>query len=325
MRRLGSPAALVCAALVCAAAPVRAGDDPDAEPDFETARAHYRAAEQAAARGAWDEAAAEYAQALALTGDPVLHFRIADAYQHAGRCELALEHYERYLERAAPADDHAELALRRVNACQDEILAAREGEGDSGEADERHPEEAERERSGDDEPAEVAPGEAADPPSGPEPSARRAPRATAPPRASEAVAPATPAPFAETWHRGAAWTSAGAAVVLAATSGILAASASARARDLERLIDTRDPETGQPFAYDGHMRARYDELHREGRRMARASQIALGAAGAATAAATVLFLVDPTRGGRAAPRAHPSSLAPAVTRDGVGLTAHWEF
>jgi tetratricopeptide (TPR) repeat protein len=305
MQRLGAVTAAVTTVFVCAASAARASG---AQPDFEAARTLYHAGQEAAAEGRYDEAARAYEQAYEVTGDPVLHFRIADAYQRAGACERALGHYQRYLDEAHPPEVYAEIALRRVNACQDEILTAREAGSPP----------------------------AARPTAGSRP-AKRPPHG--PPNAiptEDQPADALPldAIMAEvverqTWHRGAAWTSTGLAVVIAATSGILAASASARERDLERLLAVRDPETGSPLPFEGHVAERYESLRREGDRYARASQVAIGAAGAAAVTAALLFLVDPTRGGPASARrdagALVPSLAPAGPHGGVGVAATWEF
>jgi hypothetical protein len=311
MQRLGTVAATVTAVFVSA---LSAAHGSGVVPDYEAARAHYRAGQEAAADGRYDEAARAYEAAYALTADPILHFRIADAYQHAGACERALEHYQRYLDEANPPEAYAEIALRRVNACQDEILAAREdaarGEPGDGEVPrEPPPREAsaareDASRSGG--PAD-APSSRADTPDRPEP------------RQVSSDALTTSALERDTWHRGAAWTSTGVAVVLAATSGIMAASARARERDLERLLSARDADTDAPPAFEGHVAERYMHLQREGERYARASQLALGAAGAAAITAAVLAWIDPTRGGRA------DVALTSRPEGGLGVAASWEF
>lgn len=334
----------VTAILVCAAFRGHAEGD---EPDFEAARAHYRAAQAAAREGRWQKAAKRYTAAYSLTSDPVLHFRIADAYQQAGQCEAALEHYNRYLDEASPPAAYAELALRRVNACQDAILNAREEAGSErdassasgspaapdGKSDSKDGEESGTSRG--ESPSPREPDTSADSardqgeaggqsdtsshegnaaPSNPDPGGpHRAPSANR--GNTSSLAAQDPS-----WHRGAAWTSTGFAVLLAATGGILAASANAREEDARRLMNARNPETEAPYSYEGHTRERYESTLREGRNLERTSRIAFGAAGAATAAAVAFFLLDPKDEGGG----HAPAVAP-VSGDGLGISAGWTF
>ncbi len=362
--RLAAASAVVLA-LAWASGPARA---QPAEPDFETARAHYQDAVRAARAGDFQAAASLYGKALSVTGDPVLHFRIAHSHQRAGACEAALEHYRRFIAEASPPPAHEEVALRGINACQDEILAERERDpardGEHGGADDRAGEaqtgDAET-GSGDDANGEppaggdddrtaggadpaARPDEQVGPDASPEPApesatshSRRtaagehAARGATDHRAEDRPAggaggsqdqlgagPDSPAPLERpSWQRGAAWTSTGVAVVLAATGGLLAVSASAREDDVAKLAASRDPDTGGPFRFEGPTRERYESLRSEGETLARTSRIALGAAGVAAGAAAAFFVLDPDRGGELSLNPQPGG--------GLALSAGMEF
>src|SRR5262245_17317627 len=73
-----------------------------AEPDVARATELYNAATQAMTEARYDDAARDFAAAFELTRDPVLHFKLGSAYEKAGKCDLALTHYGRYLAEAAP-------------------------------------------------------------------------------------------------------------------------------------------------------------------------------------------------------------------------------
>src|SRR5687768_10220988 len=98
-RALG--AAVVVAAAVLAgavASPIgRAQPVPDRSPDLERARELYRNAETAMKESRFDDAARDYAAAYEVSKDPALLFKIGRANEAAGRCDVALSYYARYL------------------------------------------------------------------------------------------------------------------------------------------------------------------------------------------------------------------------------------
>src|SRR5215216_6763625 len=71
-------------------------------PDLETAKMHYRNAEQAMTEGRYAGAAAEYIAAYEITQDAVLFYKIAIAHEKAGDCKAAVIYYRRYLAQGKP-------------------------------------------------------------------------------------------------------------------------------------------------------------------------------------------------------------------------------
>jgi tetratricopeptide (TPR) repeat protein len=75
----------------------------------------------------WDRAIAEYQAALDLTGEPLMIFNIALANDRAGRAELALAGYKKYLDLAPTGQiaDEARDSVARLSPIVDKIAADR--------------------------------------------------------------------------------------------------------------------------------------------------------------------------------------------------------
>ena len=86
-------------------------------PDLEHAKLLYELATEAMATGRYDDAASDYRQAYALTKDPIMFFKIASANEKAGKCDLALAYYRRYLHEANPPQKYIDLTTERMAAC----------------------------------------------------------------------------------------------------------------------------------------------------------------------------------------------------------------
>ncbi len=280
------------------AAPPQAPAAP-AKPDFEAARRHYQAAEEAFARGDHATAAREYATAYDITRDPVMFFKIGQAYDKAGDCRSARVYYGRYVKEGNPSPDHRARAEALGEAC-----VSKPG-------------------------AEAATRKAARPPAPtapvPEPTAPAtttpgpAVEPTAPPAPAAAVAtePAAASPPLEvetSWQRTAAWTSVGVALALATPAAVLGLSAASREEDVRNLIDFRDFE-GEPTVYTGPARDRYVDLVKEGKRLETLSIVALAATGAAAASAALFFVLD----ARAGDEDPGTGLTPTVGAGQAGL------
>ncbi len=105
-------------AVIVAIACVTAGGIARAdEPDLAKARALYDAATQEMNAGKFDDAARDYGSAYAITHDPVLFYKIAGANQKAGKCEVAVVYYRRYVEEAKPEEKFRKLAEERMKEC----------------------------------------------------------------------------------------------------------------------------------------------------------------------------------------------------------------
>src|SRR5262245_13563766 len=92
--RARAPACIaVAAALFAAVGPLYA------QPSTDVARAKdlYRSGEAAMKDGRFDDAVRDYGAAYELSKDPALFFKIGRANHRAGRCEIALIYYARYL------------------------------------------------------------------------------------------------------------------------------------------------------------------------------------------------------------------------------------
>jgi hypothetical protein len=324
--------AVILALIFCAAARPAA-----AEPDYERAKQHYQAAEKAAAAGEHALAAREYGIAYDITKDPVLFFKIGQAYDRAGDCTSAKVYYLRYLKEGKPAPEFRKRTEALVAACKNRPAAEASSGGAAAGAAAGAP--APSPNSGSPDPqaspdatSEAAPEASTAPaPTGAPPTARaRAATRTGPPPPDAAASP-RPARASQQrrdrveaigWERTAAWTTVGITFALGTAAAVLGLSAASREEDIDNLIDFRDPE-GQPAIYTGATRDRYQDLVDEGKKLERMSVVLLIATGGAAATAAVFFVLDGMRPDEdqgpelERPR---SGLAPAVTPDGAGLS-----
>src|SRR5512134_1132073 len=88
------------------------------KPDFNRAAELYKQAEAEMASSQYADAARDYAIAFDITKDPVLFFKIASANDKAGRCDLALTYYRRYLNEGKPNDAYKKLTTERITVCE---------------------------------------------------------------------------------------------------------------------------------------------------------------------------------------------------------------
>jgi hypothetical protein len=258
-----------------------------AKPDFEAARRHYQAAEEAFARGDHATAAREYGIAYDITRDPVMFFKIGQSFDKAGDCRSARVYYGRYVKEGNPSPDHRARAEALGEACVSKPGA----------------EAATRKAARPPAPAPTAPA-----PTGPTTRATTTPGGPAaepapasPPAPSAAVttepdaAASPPIEAQASWQRTAAWTSVGVALALGTTAAVLGLSAASREEDIRNLIEFRDFE-GEPTVYTGPARDRYADLVQEGKRLETLSIVAMAATGAAAASAAIFFVLDARAG-----------------------------
>ena len=224
-------------------------------PDYARAKDLYTAAEAAMAAGRFGEAVTDYGAVYDLTKDPVLFYKLGIANEKAGRCEVALAYYRRYLDEAKPSEKFAAQTVERIAAC-----------GGS--------------------PASPPP-EPAAPPSSPVPGATTAP----PPEAGAgSAAPLPPGPPpAKPGHHQAAWLCVSGSIAFATVGAVLAYSANAAEND---VADLYVGLAGRPPVYDAHTRSQYEALTRDGRRYEVMSWMSFGVAGLAAVAAFSLFIGD---------------------------------
>src|SRR5262245_53683880 len=86
-------------------------------PDYAHAKELYDLANAEMKDGKFADAARDYGSAYDITHDPVLFYKIANANEKAGHCDVALVYYGRYLKEAKPSEQFVELAKERIQAC----------------------------------------------------------------------------------------------------------------------------------------------------------------------------------------------------------------
>ncbi len=270
----------------------------DPKPDFVAAKKHYSAAESAAKAQDWSTAAKEYGVAYEITRDPVLFFKLGNAYQLSGDCTRAVEYYERYIAEAKPSEEYKVDAKSRITKCN----AA---------------------SSGGTENSDLAPattdagGSAAVP--GLEENQNSGVDLVG--TDSESVGQPTFIDDEPTWQETAAWTSIGVSVAFLSASAILGLSANSREEDIDNLISFRDGD-GNPAEFDPNIQQRYDKLVDEGEQLNTLSLVALGLAGVSAASAIVFFVLDSS----SSPEDDGlRSITPTITSESVGVAADWRF
>ena len=241
---------LSLALAVGTAAAQPAGD----KPDFAKAGALYKAAEAAMAAGSYADAARDYAEAYDITKDPVLFFKIGGAHEKAGRCDVALTYYRRYLAEGTPAADYKQLTEERIVAC--EALVAK-----------------------------PAPDPTPDPTPEPTPDPGAEP-AKPPPDDSTAQLSERPslAGSKPSRTRGVAWITLGVGIAFGTLGTVSALSAEAAEKDLADLY-------ALPVPY-AQSRETEQKILDQGKRYETLAWVGFAAAGASFIAATVLFVAS---------------------------------
>ncbi len=291
------------------------------QPDYARARQAYKNAEAAFAKGEFAIAAREFGVAYEITKDPVLFYKIAEAQEKSGDCDTAVVYYGRYLHEANPDAEYQKLtkaALKRCGAGGSAKPDAGAGTSDTGSGTGDTGTGAAG--SGTDSGAAAGAGTGSDTGTGTSASGGGVPfgddDAPPPPHLDEERS---------RWKRTAAWVSVGLTVGLATTGAVLGLSASSRQEDLQNLIDFRSPQ-GDPAAFEGSIKDKYDNLVDEGKRLDSMSRIAFVAAGGTAIVATVFFILDakaPSDDGETALRGH--HVTPIIGAGQLGFGVGWEF
>ena len=287
--------------LLTLGSPKQAAWADEGKPDYQAAKNHYLAAENAAKAKNWAVAAKEYGVAYEITRDPVLFFKLGNAYQLSGDCTRAVEYLERYIAEAKPSEEYKADARSRISSCN---AAAATSEGNK--APKSKPET--KPPVGDQVPGLEEAGQ--------EKSASDIVGAD-----SEQVGQPTFIDDAPTWQETAAWTSVGVSVALLSASAILGLSANSREEDIDNLFRYRDMN-GNPAAYDATVQKRYEDLVKEGEDLNTLSMVALGLAGVSTASAIAFFVLDSVASRETDGL---STITPTLTNESVGVTAGWAF
>lgn len=296
------------------AAPLgRAQPAPDAA--IGRAKDLYKSAEAAMKDGRYDDATRDYGAAYELSKDPALFFKIGRANERAGKCDVAVIYYTRYLREGKPSEQFVAATKERIAACGGDAR----GHDGSAATVEPHPGAlgAGEQGSSGATPGPVgsdstAPGSAA--------SGGATPGSTTGTSAGSVdVAAGTgngaPAPVLTPSNPGkVAWILGGGAIALITLGGVLAYASSSSENDVRDLYVGF---AGQPATFDAQTQKRYNDLVDEGHRYQHLSWAAFGLAGAAAAGAAVLFVLgrrdEPAQHARVTPLVTTSTAGVAVT------------
>ena len=234
-------------------------------PDLTHAKDLYKSAEAAIKDGRFVDAARDYGGAYEITRDPVLFFKIGSANERAGRCDLALIYYGRYLREARPTEAFAAVTREHIVACggdpnADHAQGSANGSG-----------------SGSAEPVVTDPG------SGSGSAAIVGPGSDA--GSAAASGSAEKPAHVSAGNRG-AWILVASSIALVTVGGVLAYAASSAESDVDDLYVGFG---GQPPAFDARTKSQYEELISEGNRYEKLSWVTFGLAGASAIGAAILF------------------------------------
>jgi len=256
-------------------------------PDFARAKDLYLAAEKAMTDGRFDDAIRDYGATFDITHDPILFYKIASAHQKAGKCDVALIYFGRYVKEARPTDRYLALTKERVKECGGDVRAMP--------------------HAGTPEPV---------PEPKPEPKSEPKPEPTLEPKPAPATAPAplpaagSAAPALLVGRHRAAWLLVTTGIAFVTIGSVLAYSANAAESD---ITDLYQGFTGMPGEFDEKTQATYDDLVAEGRRYERLSWLSFGLAGATAIGAIVLFKTGASE--------KPVVLTPTASPEGAGVRA----
>jgi len=87
------------------------------KPDFTRAKQLYDAASSELDKGAYTDAVRDFGAAYEITKDPVVFYKIGVANEKAGKCDVALVYYARYVREAKPAQHFIDITKEHVAAC----------------------------------------------------------------------------------------------------------------------------------------------------------------------------------------------------------------
>ncbi len=97
--------------------PATSDGQPAPAPDYARAKQLYDTAQSELDKGAFTDAIRDFGAAYVITKDPVVFYKIALANEKAGKCDVALVYYSRYLREAKPAQRYVDVTKEHVAAC----------------------------------------------------------------------------------------------------------------------------------------------------------------------------------------------------------------
>lgn len=284
----------------------------DAQPasDVERAKDLYKSAEAAMHEARFDDAIRDYGAAYEITKDPTFFYKIGSANERAGKCDVALIYYRRYLKEGKPNEAFAKLTSERITACE----PAGRVEPETGAAEPK-PE------------PKASPGGAAptEPEAKPEPKSKPEPKPKPEPKARPEPGPLPPEPLAASAeptpegggsstppsarHKG-PWLLIGGSIALVTVGAVFAYSANAAERDVDDLYVGLN---GTPPPFNDSTRKLYDDAIAEGKRYQALSIASFGVAGAMAIGAALWFVLDRDQEITVAPAAAPGTAGVSTT------------
>ncbi len=238
---------------------------PAPAPDLVRAKDLYKSAEAAVKDGRFLDAARDYGGAYEITRDPVLFFKIGSANERAGKCDLALIYYGRYLREARPAESFVTITRERIVACGGDPDDHATGSATTGTG------------SGSAEPVDTRSGSAA--------GSAEGSAATATEGSAAGSGSAAPVVMIHSPNRG-AWILVASSIALVTVGGVLAYAANSAESDVDDLYVGFG---GQPPTFDARTKKQYEDLIDEGNRYEKLSWVSFGLAGASAIGAAILF------------------------------------
>ncbi len=255
--------------------------------DVERAKELYTVARKSLDDGRHADAIRDFGAAFDITKDPVMFYWIGNANERAGKCDVALIYYGRYLKEGKPSDAFLVTVRQRITACGGDA----EGAG-SGSALEPAGSGSAPAGSGANDPA--GSGSAAIP--DPVPVGSGSASADAAPLRAKDQGP---------------WLLVGGSIAMLTVGVVLAYSANASENDISDLYVGLE---GNPPVFDSRTKQRYDDLLAEGERYERLSWASFALAAGLAGGAVIWFYMSRDSGERAV-------ITPAVQKDGAGVSA----
>lgn len=303
----------VATGLALALAHPAMAEDQLTEEQKQAARTHFMKAQAEEAAGNYAAAALEYGAAYEVTSDAKVFFHMGRVNQKAGKCNVALVYYRRYLKEANPTEEFRRLTEENIAGCKATLGITDDGGGgtDTGTGGGTGTEPDFGGGTGD---TGTGTGDTG---TGDTLGAGGSLGAGGPSFTDDGGA---------TWKRSAAWISTGATIGLVAVGAVLYLSAEGSEEDIEALIDFRDQQ-GRPLPYE-EIQGQYADLVDEGERFDKLSTYAFIGAGVTAAAAVTFFILDAKAGGSEKPVGFVGKsprVAPRVGRESAGVVLGWEF
>jgi len=254
-------------------------------PDVDRAKELYTVARKALDEGRHADALRDFGAAYEITKDPALFYWIASANEKAGKCDVALIYYGRYLKEAKPSEQLLTTVRQRIVGC-----------GGNPDAPVTPPPVGSGSGSAPPMPIDTGSGSAMIEPTPP----------VEPPAVGSGSAPAAALPAS---HQG-PWILVGGSIAMLTIGVVLAYSANASENDISDLYVGLE---GNPPIFDNRTKQRYDDLIAEGERYEKLSWASFALAAGLAGGAAVWFYLGRDK--------HETVVAPTVQKDGAGVAA----